>query len=361
LSLPEHWFEPGSAGAVETSDRAALPAYPLVSVHMITYNHEAYIAQAIEGVIAQEVEFPIELIIGDDCSTDGTRAIVDDYQKRHPGLIRIISSASNVGPSKNVLRLIEAARGEFIAFCEGDDYWCDPKKLQMQVDMMRSDLEIGCVHTDFAETQRVKGVWKLFYPEGVHKVCDDRADMDGRVFDRVFSVHPTRFCTVMYRTSLVREFIESEFDFIAYTAGETALLAHCAASWSLGYIDRVMVIYRVTPGSLSRQKGNARLKVALNRLRLYLDFEKVYGDRPDFDHRGSEVINRDISIIAFRAGERWALTEAMRRLVSVDSEFLKDKGLRLRLLIARAPLLHMLIVGALGIRERMRTALSAGQ
>src|SRR4051794_11173124 len=87
---------------IEVSDQTLLCAAPLVSVLMITYNHEDYIAEAIEGVLAQKTDFPIELLIGEDCSTDGTPDIVEDYRRRHPHLIRVITSKYNVGVLRNL-------------------------------------------------------------------------------------------------------------------------------------------------------------------------------------------------------------------------------------------------------------------
>lgn len=121
---------------------------PLVSAKMITYNHEPYIAQAIEGVLRQETSFPFELVIGEDCSTDGTREIVFDYQKKYPDIIRVITSDKNVGACKNGLRTRKACRGKYIAYCEGDDYWHHPQKLQKQVDYLESHPECGLVHSD---------------------------------------------------------------------------------------------------------------------------------------------------------------------------------------------------------------------
>ena len=88
----------------EISDSNAIMKDPLVSVFMITYNHEPYIARAIEGVLQQETNFLIELVIGEDCSTDGTRDIVLDFQKKHPNVIRIVTSDKNVGIGKNTWR-----------------------------------------------------------------------------------------------------------------------------------------------------------------------------------------------------------------------------------------------------------------
>ncbi len=131
----------------EISDPAVMAKQPVVSVKMFTYNHEPYIAKAIEGVLMQETNFPIELVIGEDCSTDRTREIVLEYQRKHPDIIRVLLWDKNVGPRKNALKLNELLRGKYVAFCEGDDYWTHPKKLQMQVDIMEANPDIGLVHS----------------------------------------------------------------------------------------------------------------------------------------------------------------------------------------------------------------------
>ena len=107
---------------------------PLLSIASITYNHEQFIAQAIESWLMQKTSFEIEIIIGEDCSTDNTRAIIEKYRKLHPDLIKLIISESNVGMMPNFIRTLAACRGKYIALCEGDDYWTDPYKLQKQVD-----------------------------------------------------------------------------------------------------------------------------------------------------------------------------------------------------------------------------------
>ena len=107
----------------EISAPSVLSKNPLVSVKMITYNHAPYIAQAIEGVVKQETEYPFELIIGEDCSTDGTRDIGFEFQKKDPDIIRVITSDKNVGAKQNDYRTTKACRGKYIAFCDGDDYW----------------------------------------------------------------------------------------------------------------------------------------------------------------------------------------------------------------------------------------------
>ncbi len=92
-----------------------MPA-PLVSVKMVTYNHAPFIAQAIEGVLQQKTKFPFELVIGEDCSTDGTRELVFEYQKKHPDIIRVVTSDENVGMKKNGLARFSGLSGKVHCF-----------------------------------------------------------------------------------------------------------------------------------------------------------------------------------------------------------------------------------------------------
>jgi glycosyltransferase involved in cell wall biosynthesis len=120
---------------------------PLLSVCIITYNHVNFIQQAIEGVLLQKVDFKFEIIIADDFSTDGTREIILDYEKKYPDLISLILQPINVGPLKNWLDLIKKPNSKYIAYFEGDDYWTDCFKLQKQVNFLENNVEfIMCYH-----------------------------------------------------------------------------------------------------------------------------------------------------------------------------------------------------------------------
>jgi glycosyltransferase involved in cell wall biosynthesis len=131
-----------STSVIEFSDAGQLEKDPLVSVVILTYNHSRYIARAVESVLDQSRDFAIEVLIGEDCSTDETRQIVLDLQRRHPGVIRVLSSLGNVGVFENYRRLLRASRGEYIAHLDGDDYWL-AGKLATQVAALRN--EPGCV------------------------------------------------------------------------------------------------------------------------------------------------------------------------------------------------------------------------
>lgn len=115
---------------------------PLVSVYMITYNQEKYIAMAIESVINQKVNFQYELLIGEDASTDGTADIVDKYKRLYPDRIKVFHREKNLGIRKNGHLLMNECKGKYVAVLEGDDYWCFDRKLQMQVDYLEENEDI---------------------------------------------------------------------------------------------------------------------------------------------------------------------------------------------------------------------------
>ena len=120
---------------------------PLVSVDMITYKHEAYIKQAIEGVLMQETNFEYDLIIADDFSPDNTEAIVRNIIATHPKghIIKYFRHEKNIGMQANGMFAGQQCKGKYIAICEGDDYWTDPNKLQKQIDFLENNSEYNLV------------------------------------------------------------------------------------------------------------------------------------------------------------------------------------------------------------------------
>lgn len=120
----------------------------MVSIIVLTYNHEKYIRQALDSILMQNVDFRYEILIGDDASTDGTQDILREYKRNHPDLFVLYLREKNLGPTRNSYELLMAAKGKYIATCEGDDYWIDPEKLKIQVSFLEKHSEfIGCSHT----------------------------------------------------------------------------------------------------------------------------------------------------------------------------------------------------------------------
>ena len=124
---------------------------PLVSVRCITYNQQSFIAQTLDGFLSQETDFPFEVIVHDDASTDKTADVIREYEKKYPKIIKPIYETENQY-SKNddsLDKIVDSAcKGKYIAFCEGDDYWIDPLKLQKQISFLEKNLDYGYSYTN---------------------------------------------------------------------------------------------------------------------------------------------------------------------------------------------------------------------
>lgn len=208
---------------------------PLVSVAMITYNHEQYIAQAIESVLMQETDFPIELVIGEDCSTDGTRRIVQEYAAKHPNAIRLLLPTSNLGAIKNFIAVIEACRGQYIAFLEGDDFWTDPQKLQIQAAFLNAHSQVALCHhrVSYFDENSTKILYEFPPQDRRIELCSSALLAKGNFIQT---------CSLI----VIREFIPKlTHDFAQLKLGDWPLCAMVGQFGEIGYIDRNMATYRL--------------------------------------------------------------------------------------------------------------------
>jgi len=186
--------------AQEISDPARLPREPLVTVRIITYNHEAYIAEAIEGVAGQKCDFPVELLIGEDCSVDRTREICLAYQRKYPGLVRLVVSPENVGTLKNSARLLARVRGRYLAQCDGDDYWLRSDALQKRVDALESHPETSmCCSWIRTLRQDEAGTWRFTTTEGP-KTDDGYLTLENLL---KIGANPVPACTRVMRVAMM--------------------------------------------------------------------------------------------------------------------------------------------------------------
>jgi len=122
-----------------------------VSICITTYNIVSYISQAIEGALMQKTSFPFEIVIGDDGSTDGTRDILLSYKEKYPDIVQLVLHDENIGVNRNDISVIERARGKYLAWCDGDDYWVDENKLQKQYEILENNPDVSLVHTDWID------------------------------------------------------------------------------------------------------------------------------------------------------------------------------------------------------------------
>ena len=121
---------------------------PLASVIVLTYNQEHSLPVTLESLLAQKTSFPIEIVVSDDCSQDATRSVITDFASKYPDRIRPVYNERNLGILGNYISTLHKCRGKYISGCAGDDFWIDPEKLQLQVEIMERDPEIGVVYTD---------------------------------------------------------------------------------------------------------------------------------------------------------------------------------------------------------------------
>ena len=217
------WFaeEMGHIPAVECSSPLELVATPAVSVLMMTYNHCRFIEKAVASVLAQKCERPFELLIGDDGSTDGTVDLCRQLQRQHPGVIRLITSASNVGINRNFLRMLIRCRAPLVALLEGDDYWIEPSKLQQQQALIAANPGYAMVAS--ATQNRI-----------------NRLGADGRLrLADLLRCYPIHTSSLMFRKELAIPFPR-----FSSTALDSLLISHLAQRGDCGYLNQEMSYYR---------------------------------------------------------------------------------------------------------------------
>lgn len=258
---------------------------PLVSARTITYNHAPYIKQCIEGVLMQKTDFPIEYIIAEDCSTDGTREIVFEYARKYPDLIKVVTSDMNVGANINAERAFDACRGKYIAVCEGDDYWTDPYKLRKQVDFLES-------HPDFVMCSHAV---KTVFLGGVRKNDPFVKPLEIATFDDILENHFIPTLSLVFRNGIINKYPSWFMNVMSGDRVLELLLAHYGKNY---YMNDVMGTKRKHPGGITQsvyKKISKKFKLE-NELRMYKGLNKYF----HYEHNTvlSKVITRKFLGIA---------------------------------------------------------------
>jgi glycosyltransferase involved in cell wall biosynthesis len=233
-----------------------------VSIIMLAYNHEKFIAQAIEGVIMQKTEFSWELLIADDCSSDGTEDICVKYSK---GDIRIkyFRNKVNLGANKNFLDVYGKCSGRYIALCEGDDYWIDPCKLQKQVEFLNANNDfVICFHDVYELKQGILNPNSITYKKSEFNI-DDLAQGN--------FIHTPSVLFVNFGDRVIPSYFSSVY------VGDYMLHMQTSKFGKIKMIEEKMAVYRIHDGgSWSSKKDEfVYLKIA-EYLELFLqdDFRK---------------------------------------------------------------------------------------
>ncbi len=217
---------------------------------MLAYEHADFLRQAIEGVLLQKTEFAFELIIAEDCSSDDTRAIALEYQRLYPGVIRVLYSAVNIGASANSYRALRHCRGEYVAYCEGDDFWHSPDKLQRQVEILDAHPKVGLVFSGgrLAEGNSVRIVkgWgraSALLKEGVIQAGQVRLALLRREW------HPLTCSCMARRQSLDSGYRQNPLFMVKLALGDTLTWLEILREKDAYYIDEDWVTQVVHAGS----------------------------------------------------------------------------------------------------------------
>jgi len=238
-----------------------------VSVLMITYNHEHFIAQALDSVLMQEVEFPYEIVVGEDCSTDATRSILLEYQKLYPDIIRLLLPEKNIGMIPNFINTFKACNGEYIALLEGDDYWISDQKLQKQIDFLESHPSCTICFNPTLVFYDDESASQHVFPaqaEGFYTIVDLLQD------------NFMHTCSVMCR-NIIKEFPPWFYDSVV---GDYPLHLLNAGCGDIGCINEVMSAYRIhSSGVWSMQFEKNFKRNIIARIDLYRNVDEFYGKK----------------------------------------------------------------------------------
>ena len=214
-----------------------------ISVGIITYNQQDTIAQTLDSILCQKGDFDLEVVVGEDCSTDNTWAICQAYAERYPEQVLLLENTHNLGIMANFARVMKACTGEYVGICAGDDYWCDEEKLQKQLEYFKAYPECGVCTTNGYR-------YLVRRDEMVPGVAPLQPIKDGNVSKHYFSESYQGGVYAMPLTMLFRRELLQYVDFDVFIdrgfpVEDYPMQAIMAMHTKWGHIDDMTVVYRV--------------------------------------------------------------------------------------------------------------------
>lgn len=252
---------------------------------MITYNHEKFIEEAINGVLMQECNFAVELIIANDCSTDQTDAVIQKIIQHHPksSWIKYYKHYKNLGMMPNFIFAMQQCKGKYIALCEGDDYWTDPLKLQKQVDFLNNNEDyVACFHKANVISEDGNRIDKYRNLSKKGKVNVETIIMNGG------GIYAT--ASLLYRNILeLPKFAQST------KAGDSALIYTLLGLGNIHFQNEYMCIYRKHKGGIYTSIHNnnvEKFKDISSNIKLLLNFRSYY--QPKFQVNFNKALQKQL-------------------------------------------------------------------
>ena len=224
---------------------------PLVSISCITYNHENYIREAIEGFLMQETTFPVEILIHDDASTDNTANIIREYEIKYPSLIKPIYQTENQYSKQDgtIGRIqIERTKGKYYATCEGDDYWDNHHKLQIQVDFLEKNPKYCLVYTNYRKFLQGRKIFKTRRNYQINNIED------------LLIQNNIGTLTICLRLQLLKDYYNTIYkELPPLSMGDYPKWLYLSTRGKFKYIDQFCAVYRVLPNSASHSMNENRI------------------------------------------------------------------------------------------------------
>lgn len=255
----------------------------LVSIICATFNHGKYIRRCLEGFVSQKIDFPFEIIVHDDASTDDTAQVIREFEARYPDIIRPIYQTENQYSQKINIKqahIMPIIRGQFVALCEGDDFWTDENKLQRQVDAMLAHPECRmCTH-------KVAEVLEDGTPDGTFFPATPVSEgvLDSRRFLELGQYYSFHTSSYFFHTEDYREYVNNPPEFVrTSTVGDEAHLMYFGQLGPVYYLDQVMSHYRrgVAGSWTARQRASSQktLEHPRRMIQTYLAFDSYTGGK----------------------------------------------------------------------------------
>ncbi|GAB3247310.1 glycosyltransferase [Larkinella harenae] len=253
-----------------------------VTVSIVTYNHAKFVRQTLDSVLCQQTNFDFEIIVGDDLSKDNTREILAEYQARYPDKIRLLLHPTNLGNNgmHNALATFKAARGEYIAQMDGDDYWVNPHKLQKQVDMLDEHPEYSACFTN-AMTVFEDEQYEPFSLVGEKKAAYTVDDLIGE--DEIFFMATS---SIMFRKNAIPEYPAWYY---LSQSGDIPRNILLAKAGPIGYIDEIMSVYRKNRAGASYADNKKDRAFLNNRILMYSNINR------ELDFKYDKVLRKNIA------------------------------------------------------------------
>lgn len=282
---------------------------PLVAIHCIAYNQAKYIREALDGFVMQKTDFPFVAIVHDDASTDGTDVIIREYAEKYPDIIKPIFETENQYRKpggqlgKIMLRAIEETGAKYVAYCEGDDYWTDPLKLQKQADFLEShpDYSLVCCNKD----DYIQSEQRLQINNNNEKGTFD--------INRLIIDNLAQTCTTMIRRDLLQSYFnEIPSQLLSLSFGDYQLWLYMSAKGKCMKLEDCMSVYRVCSSGVTKFKNHEQKRKWMHSVLSVLDyFCSNYTIEEDAKHRGYFHVFKQWSYTATRIKDNYTYKRAL--------------------------------------------------